>query len=70
MKNVDIITATQELAVKMEVDQENKETLIKPTDEAVVTQEPIAEVGRFHPKEAATPLIDDSCGGMSGPVEG
>lgn len=44
--------------------------MTKPTSKDVVTQEPVAEVGRFHPQEATTPLINDACGGMSGPFEG
>lgn len=67
-KLVDITATTQALAVKMEVDKKNKETVIKPTDKVVVTQELAAEVGQFQPQEAATPLIDDAFGGMSGPI--
>lgn len=44
-KPVEITSATQEPVVRVEVDQENKETVVKPTDEVAVTQEPVAEVG-------------------------
>lgn len=69
-KPMDITVATQETAVSVEVDEENKEIMVKPTDEATVTQEPTTEVGKFRPQEDATPLVDDACGRMSGLVEG
>lgn len=69
-KPVDITVTTQEPVVKMQVDQEGKETVINPTDEVFVTKELVAEAGHFHPQEAATPSMDSTCGRMQGSDEG
>lgn len=54
----------------MEVDQEDKETVTKSTNEATVTQEPATEVEQFHPQEVVTPSIDSACGRTPGLDDG
>ena len=68
--SMDNTVAIEELAVKMEANQEDKETVTKSTDEATVTQEPAAEVEHFLPQEVATPSIDSACERTPGPDEG